>query len=141
MPTPPSSPALTELRQQLLELNQDLFSLIERRRDIVAQIQAQKLSTETPWQFYDYEREKGLFSTLRPWLERLDAQERLAFSLLMETQAHAPMHYPAWSEGVHLSELPLQVHHRTNPLLLALLVPELFQSLRLNTAFEFLRQK
>jgi len=136
MPTSPSS--LIELRQALRSINADLFNLIQRRRDTVRGIQTLKSSTPSDWKSFDSQRERDLFQQMRVELAALGPKELLAFSLLMEAHAGAPELYPAWSEGVHLLELPLHDFHRTNPLLLKLLSPEQFAALRLRPNFAFL---
>mgnify|MGYP003393070833 FL=1 len=136
MPISPSSP--TELRLALKGRNAELFKSILRRRATVEKIQSLKTSTPSAWASFDAQRERDLFSQMHTELTALGPKELLAFSLLMEAHAGAPEQYPAWSEGVHLIESPLQDFHRTNPLMLKLLRPELFAALRLRPNFAFL---
>lgn len=142
MPTSHSSHSTTkisELRAELLELNQRLLGLIQERGMLVEKIQAAKTQSPSSFPAYDAAREKDLFTILRSKLELCDRREQLAFSLLMESHACAPTEYPAWSEGVHLLEAPSRTEHRMNPLLLKLLSPDSFATLRLAPEFSFLR--
>lgn len=142
MPTSHSSHSTTkisELRSELLELNHRLLDLFQERGVLVEKIQAAKTQSSSPFPAYDAAREKELFALLGPKLEVCDRREQLAFSLLMESHACAPKDYPAWSEGVHLLEVPSRIEHRMNPLLLKLLSPDSFATLRLAPEFSFLR--
>ncbi len=141
MPTSPSSASntkLSELRDDLRDINQQLFKTFLERRVVVAQIQQQKNRTGAFGSF-DSQRELEFFQELKPVLGGLIVQELLAFSLLMEGQAGAPSNYPAWSEGVHLLEAPSHNEHRLNPILLRVLHPEAFATLKLTPHFGFLR--
>ena len=137
MPTSPTSLALTELRVALDQVNQQWLSLVQRRRELVGQIQAAKQKNSLPT--FDHSREASLFAASAVVLAPLHLKELLAFSLLMEAHAGSPENYPAWSEGVHLTELPLKDFHRINPVLLKLVRPELFQTLQIAPDFAFLR--
>lgn len=141
MPTSPSSASnfkLSELRDNLRDLNQQLFTLFIERRALVEQIQLQKGQNDG-FASFDSQRELLFFRDLSPTLSRLSSQELLAFSILMEGQAGAPTKYPAWSEGVHLLEAPSHNEHRLNPILLSILRPEAFAALKLTPHFGFLR--
>ena len=141
MPTSPSSASsskLSELRDNLRDINQQLFKMFLERRAVVEQIQQQKSQTGT-FSSFDSNRELQFFQELKPVLAGLSVQELLAFSLLMEGQAGAPAKYPAWSEGVHLLEAPSHNKHRLNPILLKILLPEAFATLKLTPHFGFLR--
>ena len=83
--------------------------------------------------------ELQFFQELKPVLSKLSLQELMAFSLLMEGQAGAPVNYPAWSEAAHLLEAPSHNEHRLNPILLKILLPEAFATLKLTPHFGFLR--
>ena len=141
MPTSPSSASntkLSELRDSLRDINQQLFKTFLERRGVVEQIQQEKGQTGT-FSSFDYQRELQFFQELKPVLKALSVQELLAFSLLMEGQAGAPVTYPAWSEGVHLLEAPSHKEHRLNPLILKILLPDAFATLKLAPHFGFLR--
>jgi chorismate mutase len=141
MPTSPSSASnskLAELRDSLRDLNRQLFNLIEERRSIVGLIQQQKTAVAN-FAAFDWKRELALFRELESQLRSLSLHELLAFSTLMEGQAGAPAMYPAWSDAVHLLEAPSHKEHRLNPLLLKVLLPEAFATLKLNPQFGFLR--
>jgi chorismate mutase len=141
MPTSPSSASNTklgELRDSLRDLNQQIFKLILERRSLVEQIQQQKTHVDG-FASFDLQRELQFFQELKPVLSKLSLQELMAFSLLMEGQAGAPIKYPAWSEGVHLLEAPSHNEHRLNPILLKILLPEAFATLKLTSHFGFLR--
>ncbi len=142
MPTSHSSHSTTtisELRLELLDLNHRLLDLYRDRGLLVKKIQQAKTNNTFPFPAYDAAREKELFALLQPKLELCDAREQLAFSLLMESHASAPVDYPAWSEGVHLLEVPQRIEHRMNPLMLKLLRPDTFAALGLTPEFSFLR--
>ena len=136
MPTSPTSPDLTKLREALDQLNKQWFSLVQERRELVSQIQSVKLVGSLP--HFDYDRESALFSDLLKLLAPLHLKELLAFSVLMEAHAGSPERYPAWSEGVHLAELPLKDFHRINPVLLKAVHPDLFKTLRIAPDYTFL---
>lgn len=141
MPTSPSSASntkLSELRDNLRDLNHKIFKLFIERRVLVEQIQNQKSQSEG-FTSFDFQRELQFFKELTPELVKLSAHELMAFSLLMEGQAGAPTKYPAWSEGIHLLEAPSHSEHRLNPVLLSILRPEAFLSLKLTPHFGFLR--
>ena len=141
MPTSPSSASntkLSELRDNLRDINQQLFKTFLERRAVVEQIQQEKGQTGT-FSSFDSLRELQFFQDLKPSLAGLSAQELMAFSILMEGQAGAPISYPAWSEGVHLLEAPSHNEHRLNPILLRVLHPEAFATLKLTPHFGFLR--
>lgn len=137
MPTSPSS--LIELRHSLHKLNLEFFKLLSERRSTVKSIQSLKPTTASPWRNYDAQRERELFESLRDELVGLGPKELLAFSLLMEAHAGPQQYYPAWSEGVHLLELPIKDFQRTNPLLVKLALPDHFAALRLRPNFAFLQ--
>jgi len=126
------------LRDSLRDLNQQLFDLFLERRTLVEQIQQQK-AQNTGFASFDCEREQQFFRELKPMLSKLSSHEVLAFSILMEGQAGAPTKYPAWSEGVHLLEAPSHNEHRLNPILLSILQPGAFATLKLTPHFGFLR--
>jgi chorismate mutase len=137
MPTSPTSPDLIELREALEQLNQQWFGLLQERRELVAKIQATKRDQSLP--VFDHAREAALFRNSLQLLAPLHIKELLAFSLLIEAHAGSPERYPAWSEGVHLSELPLKDFHRINPVLLKCIHPDLFKTLQIAPDFAFLR--
>ncbi len=142
MPTSHSSHSTTtisELRLELLDLNHRLLDLFQDRGVLVKKIQEAKAHNKPSYPAYDAVREKELFNLLKAKLEICHPREQLAFSLLMESHAAAPVDYPAWSEGVHLLEIPQRIEHRMNPLMLKLLRPEVFATLRLTPEFSFLR--
>jgi len=134
-PTSPAPTKLAALRTELAGMNIQLMELIRQRRDHVALIQTEKggLGMTT----FDPERERSLFGSLHESLAAMSEGEVLAFSLLMES--HAGPAYPAWSEGAHLAELGQKSFQRVNPLLVQLLWPEKFATLRLHTDYSFLR--
>lgn len=138
----PLSPALTSLeslRDSLQDNNLKLFEIFSLRQELVAAIQKHKTEMRGEWKHYDPTRENLLFAKMRSELSRLSLRELAAFSLLMEAHAGAPANYPAWSEGRHLLELPLQEHQRINPLIVKFCLPEHFRALALAPAFAFLR--
>lgn len=109
---------LESLRNELQQINLELFKLIKRRRDIGAQIQSLKSSQSKPT--YDPNRELSLFKQNGELYASLSLGELGVFSLLMETQAGGD--YPEWSKGAHLvdtSNAPC-----LNPLMLLLFYPE-----------------
>jgi len=133
-----SPKGLSQLREELAGLNQQLFRLFLQRSAVVTEIQRQK-SASGKFSSYDACREMELFVSMRGELEKLGAEGRAAFSHVMQWQAGAPENYPDWLSGAHLSEFPHRPEQRTNPLLLKLFEPELFASLKLLPDFEFLR--
>lgn len=134
-----SSHDLQELRSELDGINQQLIDLVKVRRNVVTQIQKQKPRHGGSFASYDSEREWSLFVRLKPQLEQLTLKELLAFSLLMEEQAGAPVRYPEWSETIHLVSNANAIEHRLNPLLVKLLWPAQFEALNLSAQFSFLR--
>lgn len=92
--------SLHKLRSDLEKINQDLFKIIIRRREIVENIQSLK-SKEGEFPFYDEKREKELFSSMKSDLEKLTPKELLAFSLLIESHAQIgdEDNYPSWFKG------------------------------------------
>lgn len=138
MPTSPLSPTLKQLREALGGINSELFELLQRRRDVVDQIQSLKPMAPAGWASFDAQREADFFQSMHDELMALSMKELLAFSLIMESHAGSPARYPAWSEGVHLLEIPAQDFHRINPLLLKEVHPEVVKGLRLRPSFGFL---
>ncbi len=127
---------LSKYRSQLSELNCELFELFKKRAQLTHLIQAEKGSQLAS--HYDAHREQALFVELKGKLQSLSLGELASFSLLMESQAGAPLKYPAWSEGVHLVGPIHGVQSLINPLLLKTTHPELFKTLKLKTDFSFL---
>jgi chorismate mutase len=127
---------LSKLRSQLAQLNTQLFELIKVREELTHELQKAKGSGLTT--HYDAQREKQLFTDHKSALDQLSLRELAAFSLIMESQAGAPVLYPAWSEGAHLVGPSLGIESLINPLLLKTSHPNLFKSLKLKTDFSFL---
>ncbi len=140
MPMSPLSTSdlkLAEVRARVKELNLQLFTLLKERRTLVNEVQALKALGQKGC--FDPAREWQLFQELLPELRTLSIREVLAFSLVMEAHAGAPLLYPAWSNAVHLLEAPSHDEHRMNPLLLKCLSPKAFDGLALTSEFSFLR--
>jgi hypothetical protein len=131
---------LFQLRSQLTELNRMMFSLWNQRRQKVAQIQAAKGTGASSYKHYDPKYEQSLFYSFSRQLKAMSPKEILALSLLMEDHAGAGEMYPEWSAGVHLNTPGHSLHHRTNPLLIALRDKNDFFALPLNDSFKFLSE-
>lgn len=131
---------LSVYRESLLQLNTQFFLILSERRQLSLKIQELKGSTGR-FSHFDPEREKGLFEQAKTELKELSLKELLAFSLVMEDQAMAmaPGSYPAWSNGLHLSDSGDELYQMINPLMLKVSRPELFQRLALNGEFSFLK--
>lgn len=128
---------LSKLRFQLAQLNTQLFEIIKERAELTHQLQRAKGEALTT--HYDAQREKQLFSEHKSAFDQLSLRELAAFSLIMESQAGAPVLYPAWSEGIHLvGANGGGLESLINPLLLKTSQPELFKRLKLKTDFSFL---
>ena len=127
---------LFKLRSQLAQLNTQLFEIIKERSKLTHQLQRAKGEALTT--HYDAQREKQLFSEHKSAFDQLSLRELAAFSLIMESQAGAPVLYPAWSEGIHLVGANGGLESLINPLLLKTSQPELFKRLKLKTDFSFL---
>lgn len=132
---------LIELRAKLLELNLELFSLLEKRKILVNRIQDVKL--ENNLSVFSPEREKILFEKLSPLLKKLTLKELLSFSLLLETHADPTENnsYPAFSEMIHLrksTKSPLW--YRVNPILLYYYDAKSYFKLPLKEKFKFFKK-
>ncbi len=132
---------LAQYREALLQLNTQLFLMISERRALSLKVQELK-DISGRYSHFDPEREKLLFHQMSAEIKDLTIKELLAFSLIMEDQATAmaPGSYPNWSSGVHLEVPSLDLTGMINPLLLNTTHPLLFERLKLNTDFTFLKQ-
>lgn len=92
--------SLPKLRTDLEELNREFFSLLERRKKLVSEIQSLK-SKASEYPHYDERREKELFSKLKTELLKLSKRELLAFSLIVEEHAKGgdEKAYPSFFKG------------------------------------------
>ncbi len=132
---------LDDLRSNLLILNHDFLSLLDKRRALCIKIQEMKTLLGKN-SLYDPEREFEVFKKFHQDLMHLSVKEMLSFSLIMEQQAQvfSPGSYPNWSEGVHLlSDQRLQLFEMINPLMLKAKSSELFEKLKLSKDFSFLK--
>ena len=125
---------LKELRQQLKEINLDLFQVLAKRKSVTKAIQDQKKIDKH--QTYDAKRELDLFLSLQGELSHLSPKELFAFSLLMES--HAGEGYPEWSSTEHLSTKQSTLYDQINPLLLLLFYPHEIKVKALKSEFKFL---
>lgn len=92
--------SLPKLRTELEDINSELFSILEKRKKVVADIQSLKPKTgEFP--HYDESREKELFSKMKDDLSKLSPRELLALSLIIEDHAKAgdEKAYPSFFKG------------------------------------------
>lgn len=129
---------LIELRAKLLEINLELFSLIEKRKLIVSRIQ--DLKTENNLSVFSPEREIILFEKLSPLLKKLTLKELLSFSLLLEAHADPTEKnlYPAFSEMIHLDKIDKSfLWYRVNPILLYYYDAKSYFKLPLKSNFKF----
>ncbi len=131
---------LEKYRSAMLELNQEFFHLLEKRRFLCLKIQEFK-ETGTGYSSYDPQREFEIFSKFQNEMKHLSIKELLAFSLVMEDQAQAfaPGAYPSWSQGIHLLEKESEIIHMINPLILQVKSVDLFSRLKLSRDFLFLK--
>lgn len=138
----PSSRAseLEQLREALLQSNSEFFFNLSERRKLCIAIQEVK-GTTGRFSHYDPEREKIVFTHFKQQLSSLSLRELLAFSLVMEDHAlaMAPGSYPAWSQRLHLSSQPKDLHEMINPLMLKISHPDMFSRLDLIAEFHFLK--
>ena len=132
---------LAQHREALLQLNAQLFLIISERRAISLKVQELK-EISGRYSHFDPERENLLFQQMASDIKGLTVKELLAFSLIMEDQATAmaPGSYPTWSAGVHLEVPGHELTGMINPLLLKTTHPLLFERLKLNADFTFLKQ-
>jgi chorismate mutase len=132
---------LQEFRAKLAQLNFNLLLALDERKIVCREIQATKTIGSSNYPHYDPEREKVVFQEMMLELRQLSIRELLAFSLIMEehAQGERPGAYPAWSQGVHLNSAPHQLLEMINPLLLSIILPEVFPSVELNQDFLFLK--
>lgn len=129
---------LIEMRAKLLQINLELFSLIEKRKLIVTRIQDIKM--ENNLSVFSPEREKDLFEKLAPLLKKLTLKELLSFSLLLEAHADPTEKnvYPAFSEMIHLRKTTKTfLWYRVNPILLYYYDAKSYFKLPLKTKFNF----
>lgn len=129
---------LIELRAKLLELNLELFSLLEKRKLLVNQIQDIKI--ENKLSVFSPEREKDLFEKLAPLLKKLTLKELFSFSLLLEAHADPTNStiYPAFSELIHLRKTDKNpLWFRVNPILLYYYDAKSYFKLPLKKNFKF----
>jgi len=132
---------LEKLRAEISALNQEFFSLLEKRNLVCQEIQQQK-NLQGIHAAYDPRREFEVFESFLPPIQALSLKELLAFSLLMEAHAEGKKResYPQWSQKVHLQNMPSEeLFHLINPLLLKANKPELFNQLNLSADFIFLK--
>lgn len=132
---------LAQYREALLQLNAQVFLLISERRALSLKVQELK-EVAGRYSHFDPERERDLFQQMASEMKDLTVKELLAFSLIMEDQATAmaPGSYPTWSAGVHLESQSQELSGMINPLLLKTTHPKLFERLKLNADFSFLKQ-
>ena len=114
---------LASLREHLIELNEQLFSVLTLRQALVSQIREQKNSAWSP------ERERFIFSRYVKATPDYNVKQDLIYSLIIEQQAGQG--YPRWSEGEHLTHAPTQLEQQLNPLLLLERDLASFQNLKL----------
>jgi chorismate mutase len=133
---------LENYRKDLLALNHEFFSFLEKRRTLCLKIQELKNST-SHFSAYDPEREKEVFHHFINDIRHLSLSELLAFSLIMEEQAQAlsPGSYPRWSKKIHLKmeNSSFEIFYLMNPLLLKAKNEALFEKLKLSAEFTFLK--
>lgn len=131
---------LTQLREALVQMNSEFFLSLADRRKLCVRIQSLKEKIGS-YAHYDPEREMLVFKQFQTQLIGLTLKELLAFSLVMEDQAAAlaPGSYPNWSSRIHLVEKGLELFEMINPLMLKVSHPEIYQRLKLQPDFTFLK--
>ena len=110
-----------------------MFEKLHLRRQLVHEIQKLKASNEA----FDPQRERALFLELKDELATLDLKELLSFSLLMESHVlSSGKKYPDWSGREHLEVSQGTICEMVNPILLAVVKPDLFKNIRLSASFK-----
>ncbi|MFW5887562.1 MAG: hypothetical protein ACOCUH_02070, partial [Bacteriovoracia bacterium] len=97
------------LRDDLEKVNDQFFSFLELRRDLVKRIQKSKnLEWEKDFPYFDAAREIVFFAQMGEKLTNLSYKELYAFSLLIEDHALLGDDvfelYPMWSRKVHIDQ-------------------------------------
>jgi chorismate mutase len=131
---------LSQLREALAQSNSELLLTISDRRKLCLRIQGLKEKL-TSYSHYVPEQEKKVFEQFASQMKDLTMKELLAFSLIMEDQAQAlaPGSYPNWSARIHLSAAEPDLYEMINPLLLKKTHQEIFNRLKLQPDFSFLK--
>lgn len=121
------------LRESLELVNSDLFSLLNKRKSIVHNIQKLKQTNLC----FDYDRELELFKKNTNLLKDLSDKELYIYSLIIESHAESYNgNYPSWSSYEHLETPSTDVLDGTNPLLLALFSKKRYASLNIKSRFQ-----
>lgn len=128
--------SLTNLREQLKELTQQYFRLINFRKELVAKIQKTKPQDKIYFAFDPFQ-EKQIFKLQKEHLKNMSPRELLAYSLIMEEHASVTINaYPQWSQGEHISGQNMDLLSYVNPILLAVVHKEKYDELPLNEQFK-----
>jgi chorismate mutase len=131
--------SLDSLRSELNQLNYQMVDLLAKRKQMVHQIQEEKIHLGKP--VFSPARENELFKKFQEQLQSLSVKELLIFSLVIEEDAHSfSSSYPAWSEGEHLqNDSSNNLAEQINPILLKVILPGEFEKLSLKADFDFIR--
>ena len=128
--------SLTNLREQLKDLTQQYFQLINFRKALVAKIQKTKPQDKKYFAFDPFQ-EKQIFKLQKEHLQNMSPRELLAYSLIMEEHASVTINaYPQWSQGEHISGQNMDLLSYVNPILLAVVHKEKYDELPLNEQFK-----
>lgn len=125
---------ISDLRDDVLKLNKQLFQLMQSRKKVIASIQITKKSSSVSG--FDAKREWEVFQLLSDELNAQDMNELFLFSFLMETQVGGD--YPKWSQCAHLRNSTDELFEKVNPLLLKLVKNEYYKRLKLIDSYEYL---
>jgi len=122
---------LFNLRNNLGNINDEIFSLYTKRQDVINQIQA--LKNNLALKAWDPKRELELFS-------KIDFSDDLtlaaSYSFLLEAQSSSVADYPKWSQGKHLMQTSGSLSDFINPILLFILNRSQYKTLKLKSEYQ-----
>lgn len=122
-------------RKELVSITDQILNLISERREVVSKLQKSK-NTSGEFAFFDLERELIVFKNIKDKLKTFSKRELLAISLLIESQADINDQYPSWSMRIHLEKYSQTIEEMINPILLAHVDKNSYDSLQFNTKFK-----
>lgn len=131
--------SINQLRKEVLYCNEDFFSLIRQRQELIDRIQKLKPEADGLW---NPQQEIKVFEHyLSHSSSDSIVQEDFFFSLLIELQARRVGNYPAWShrehmvKGAQLDE-KTQYLQMTNPILIYIRDQKKFFDLNLRDQYK-----
>lgn len=116
-------------RQQISHINQQLFHLLQERKELVGKIQSLKKNSWAP------ERELEIFRLYKHEFPDANQYEDFIFSLIIESQSIA-YGYPAWSQAEHLIHPANCISHQLNPILLMVKNKPEYEALNLKPLYK-----